>query len=330
MKKNFEIDKVYKKLLMKILGFKKWYENKDRHSPIISSSKIVEKLGPNIYKVPQKMLHIEMDVLTENIDVKKSKDSIARFILNTNPDNYTPEDLKFLKSKVAESKKNGTHLFLLGYDFSSGDPKKCFKNSQKNVQNFKSSFPVLENVPTRGMGAMERINENHNQHFPNNLIKQRVELIECNFDIEFNESKLEIPFYFNPNDYHLLEKYKLPLRGLITKYILLRESFEINVIASKPWPASKRRELNEDNHENENNSTIFEMKYPDPEKSSLFYPQNKPSKTETKVSVIELTEKRSKSVVDYLSGLTSGMPIKYSNSGDGYKDGNPSLIIEVK
>jgi hypothetical protein len=72
------------------------------------------------------------------------------------------------------------------------------------------------------------------------------------------------------------------------------------------------------------------MKYPHPHKSSLLYPQNKPNRTDNKISVIELTEKRASSVVNYLSGLTMGMPIKFNSIGFGYKEGNPTLQIEVR
>ena len=177
---------------------------------------------------------------------------------------------------------------------------------------------------------MERINGNHQSYVTPSILKQRIELVECHFDPEKISTKIEIPFYFNPNDFSLLEKYQVCLRGIVTQFILSKETFEMDIKASKPWPESKRRSLLESDQDSENLSPIFEMKYPHPRKSSLLYPQNKPNRTDNKISVIELTEKRANSVANYLSELTKGMPITFNPIGSGYKEGNPTLQIEVK
>ena len=290
----------------------------------------VKKVSPNIFKAPKKMLQIEVDVLTESIDSKKSKNLIDRFYLTTNPDLYTGEDLKALKDIIKESKSKGTIMYLIGYDFSSADPRKCLKNSTKLVQELKNNIQILSDIPHRGLGSLERINENHQSYVTPSILKQRIELIECHFNPSEISFKMEIPFYFNPNDFSLLEKYQVCLRGLLTQFILSKESFEMDIKASKPWPGSKRKSLLESDQDSENLSEIFEMKYPHPHKSSLLYPQNKPNRSDNKITVIELTEKRANSVVNYLSELTKGMPIKFNAIGSGYKEGNPSLEIEVR
>jgi len=315
---------------MKVLGFKKWYEHKERKGPGVSINNPIKKLSPNIFKAPQKMLQIEVDVLTESIDPKKSKNIIDRFYLTSNPSLYTGEDLKTLKDIIKESKAKGTAMYLMGYDFSSADPRKCLKNSLKIVQELKNEISILSEIPHRGLGSLERINENHQSYVSTSILKQRIELIECHFNPEEISYKIEIPFYFNPNDFSLLEKYQVCLRGILTQFILSKESFEMDIKASKPWPGSKMKSLLETDQDSENLSEIFEMKYPHPNKSSLLYPQNKPNRSDSKITVIELTEKRANSIVNYLSDLTRGMSIKFNAIGSGYKEGNPSIEIEVR
>jgi len=298
---------------MKVLGFKKWYEHKERKGPGVSINNPVKKLSPNIFKAPQKMLQIEVDVLTESIDPKKSKNIIDRFYLTSNPSLYTGEDLKTLKDIIKESKAKGTVMYLMGYDFSSADPRKCLKNSLKIVQELKNEISILSEIPHRGLGSLERINENHQSYVSTSILKQRIELIECHF-----------------NPFSLLEKYQVCLRGILTQFILSKESFEMDIKASKPWPGSKMKSLLETDQDSENLSEIFEMKYPHPNKSSLLYPQNKPNRSDSKITIIELTEKRANSIVNYLSDLTKGMSIKFNAIGSGYKEGNPSIEIEVR
>lgn len=316
---------------MKLLGFKKWYEGKtEKQSYTVSPSHGLNKIGENVYKFPQRMLQIEMDVLTENVNVKNSKNKIDRYFLSNNIDAYTASEIKSIKKILMEGKSKGSHFFLLGYDFTSGDPKKCLKNSIRSSENMKKSFDFMKDIPSRGMGRIEKIHENYYSHIPTSLIKQGVELIECYFDPSQTESDISIPFYFNPNDSHLLEKYKGCLRGILIQSILKNESFEMKISASKPWTSSKRKDLNEKIKKIEDASSIFEMKYPIPGKSSLLYPQNKPISTSNKITVRELTERRAIAIVDYLNSLTAGMPISYSYEGLGYVEGNPILNISVK
>ncbi len=316
---------------MKVLGFKKWYEGKtEKQAYSISSSNGFSKIGENIFKFPQKLLQIEMDVITENVDIKKSKNRIDRYFLVNNPDLYEANEIKSLKKILAEGRSNGSKFFLLGYDLTSADPKKCYKNSTKSVEGFKKSFDFLSSIPTRGMGRIEPVNENYFSKIPTSMIKQRIELIECHFNPDEIQTNIDLPFYFNPNDSSLLEKYQICLRGILFQSILKNESFELEVNASKPWTSSKRQDLNEKIKAKEDNGIIMEMKYPNPEKSSLLYPQNKPIATSNRTTVKDLTEKRALSVVNYLTKLSSGMPITYSYNGLGYKEGNPSLNLVVK
>lgn len=315
---------------MKVLGFKKWYEGKtEKNAYNISSSNGFSKIGENIFKFPQKLLQIEIDVLTESIDVKKSKNRIDRYLLSSNSNLYGDDQKKSIQKILAEGKLKNSKFFLLGYDLTSVDPKKCYKNSVKSVDLFKKGFDFMSEIPVRGMGRMEGIHENYFSKIPTRMVKQRIELIECHFDPNSIETNLDIPFYFNPNDSSLLEKYKICLRGILLQSILKSESFMLEINASKPWTSAKRKELNERNKIKEDQSILIEMKYPNPEKSSLFFPQNKPIQTSNGITVKELTEKRALSVIEYMSQISVGMPIEYSHKGIGYQEGNPTLKIII-
>ena len=316
---------------MKVLGFKKWYEGKtEKHAHSVSSGAGFSRIGENIFRLPQKLLQIEIDVLTESVDVKKSKNRIDRYFLSSNSDLYGEDQIKSIKKIITEGKQRGNQFFLVGYDLTSADPKKCYKNSLKSVEVFKKSFDFMEAIPTRGMGKMEPVHENYLSKIPTRMIKQRIELIECHFNLDNIESEIDIPFHFNPNDYSLLEKYQICLKGILFQAILKNERFGLDVNASKPWTSSKRNELNESNKKKEDQGILMEMKYPTPEKSSLLYPQNKPIQTSNKITVKELTERRALSIVEYLNRISSGMPIEYFPKGIGYKEGNPSLNLVFK
>jgi hypothetical protein len=314
---------------MKVLGFKDWYSNKEKSSHIVNNGVYPVKICENVYKAPKKVLHIEMDILTENINSKKSKNSIERFYLNPLIESYSDKDILQIKKLIKEAEKRGNKTYLISYDFTSSDPKKCYRNSVKIAKNFKEKFSIFENVPFRGMGSLERINESHIKSLPTSFIKQRLELVECYFDVNSIENKIEMPFYFNPNDSHLLEKYQICLKNILTQYIISNESFEMKITASKPWVSSKRKSLNESNKGKEDSNEIYEMIYPDPNISSLLYPQNKPRNSSKKVSIFKLTEKRADSICAYLSKISEGMPIKFISEGEGYKEGDPSLKISI-
>lgn len=313
---------------MKVLGFKKWYESKLENNQISLRVASLETVGDHIYKFPKRMLQLEMEILGESSLGKKSKNPIVRYLISNtnNPDRISGD----LRSIIKEGKSNGRFFYLLGYDFTSSDPKKCYKNSLKIAETLKNSLEFLNDIPVRGMGRIEQVHENYHSQIPGNLLKQRVELVECFFDPQEVSSDLEIPFYFNPNDYTLLEKYEGCLRGILIQSILFRENFQIEIAAAKSWPSSKKIKLTEGIKEEEDLKIINEMKYKDPRKSSLVFPENKPLITNNKVSVKEITEKRSESVIKYLSSLTLGMPIEYIKNGLGYKEGNQTLKISIK
>jgi hypothetical protein len=198
------------------------------------------------------------------------------------------------------------------------------------VENFKKGFLSLAHLNSRGMGRMERIQEIYYSKIQTSLIKQRVELLECQFVIGKDSNDFEIPFYFNPNDYNLLEKYKGCLRGILVRAILENESFEIKVSASKPWTSSKKKDLTEKLKSKEDLTQIFEMKYPNPKKSTLVNPQNKPEFTSEKTSIKDLTQKRAESIVSYLQEISAGMPIIFAAEGLGYKEGSPVVSLSIK
>jgi hypothetical protein len=314
---------------MKVLGFKDWYSNKEKSGHIINNGVYPIKICEGVYKAPKKILHIEIDILSENIDPKRSKNSIDRFYLNPITESYSDKEILQIKNLIKEAEKRGNKTYLIAYDFTSSDPKKCYKNSIKLAKGFKEKINIFEKVPFRGMGSLERINEAHLKSLPTTFYKQRLELIECYFDVDVIEKEIELPFYFNPNDSNLLEKYQICLKNILTQYIISNESFEMQIKASKPWTSSKKRFLIESIKENEDLNEIYEMIYPDPNISSLLYPQNKPRISSNKISILKLTEKRAKSVCEYLSKISEGMPIKFVAIGEGYKEGDSSLKISI-
>jgi hypothetical protein len=315
---------------MRVLGFKKWYETKlENQSSPIRSTNLLENIGGHIYKFPKRMLHLEMDILGESNSSKRSSNPIVRYLIN-----QSAGDIKSisenLKNILNAGRSEGRFFYLTGFDFTSSDYKKCYKNSLKAVENFRSSIGFLKDIPVRGMGRIEQIHESYNSKIPSNLLKQRVELVECFFNPEEISENIEIPFYFNPNDYALLEKYEGCLRGMLIQSILKNESFKMEITAVKPWPTSKGISLTESEKNKQNFSLIYEMKYKDPKKSSLIHPENKPSRTDNKISIKDITEKRANSVISYLQKLTNGMPIEYVAIGGGYKEGNQTLGIAIK
>lgn len=315
---------------MTVLGFKKWFETKNNKQAHSSTSNAFSVIAENIYKFPPRMLHVEVDVITENAIPSQSRNRVNRYVLNPNTDAYSEKETKIIDKIIAEGKKKGHTFYLLGYDVTSSDPKKCYKNSTKLVENFKKGFLSLAHLNSKGMGRMERIQEIYYSKIQTSLIKQRVELLECQFGLGEDSNDLEIPFYFNPNDYSLIEKYKGSLRGILVRAILENDSFEVKVGASKPWTSSKKKDLTEKLKAKEDLTQIFEMKYPNPKKSSLVNPQNKPEFTSEKTSIKELTQKRAESIVSYLQEISAGMPINFVAEGLGYKEGNPVVSLSIK
>ena len=315
---------------MTVLGFKKWFETKNSKQPHTPVSSSFLTIAENIYKFPTRMLHVEVDVITENAIPSQSRNRVNRYVLNPNSDLYSEKEIKILDKIITEGKKKGNMFYLLGYDITSSDPKKCYKNSIKLVENFKKGFLSLAHLESRGVGKMERIQEIYYSKIQSSLIKQRVELLECEFNPGEDSNEIEIPFYFNPNDYHLIEKYKVSLRGILLRAILENESFEIKVGASKPWTSSRKKQLTEKLKSKEDLAQIFEMKYPNPKKSSLVNPQNKPEFTAEKSSIKALTQKRAEAVVSYLQELSAGMPINFVAEGLGYKEGNPVVSLSIR
>lgn len=312
---------------MGLLNFKDWYENKEKSSKQVTSETSVYKISENIFKAPSKMLHIEIDVFSEKS--KFSKNRIDRFYLNNDFELYSDRDLKIIEGIISEAHTRGNKMYIVGYDFSSSDPKKCLINSIRSAKGLARKMNVGEKIETRGLGFFEKISEHHLNIVPKSFNKKRIELIECVFDTSSIPRSMEMNFNFNPNDYHLLEKYKTGLKNILFQYILLNESFTMKIGASKHLPNSDKM-INEENKNQMDLSMIQEMKYPDPNKSSLLFPENKPKISRDKITVKELTEKRAKSVVGYLSQISEGMKISFIPEGLGYKIGDPKIKISVE
>ena len=191
---------------MSLLSFKDWYENKKKSSKHITSETAVYKISENIFKAPSKMLHIEIDVFSEKS--KFSKNRIDRFYLNSDSELYSENDLKIIESIISQARERGNKIYLVGYDFSSSDPQKCLVNSSRFAKGLSRKLNLTESVETKGLGRFEGISESQLNIVPKSFNKKRIELIECAFDTNSVAKSIEINFNFNPNDYHLLEKYK--------------------------------------------------------------------------------------------------------------------------
>jgi hypothetical protein len=309
---------------MSVLSFKDWYKNKEKSSKSISSESGVTKISENIFRAPSKMLHIEIDPFLEK--PTSSKNKIDRFYLSAEIESYSSVDLNFIQNFMSEAIQRGNRIYLVGYDFSSSDPKKCIANSNRLVKGLKKNLNLSEEIGIRGLGSFERINSSHLSIVPKSFSKRRIELIECRFNTDEIGNQIELNFNFNPNDSEILEKYKMGLKNILFQSILLKESFtmKIGVFKNLLTPISE-------NEKNEMDlSLIQEMKYPEPNKSSILFPQNKPKMTRDKITVKELTEKRASSIVKYLSQISEGMKINFIPDGMGYKNGDHKIIIYIE
>jgi hypothetical protein len=139
---------------------------------------------------------------------KFSKSRIDRFYLNSDSELYSENDLKIIESIISQARERGNKIYLVGYDFSSSDPQKCLVNSSRFAKGLSRKLNLTESVETKGLGRFEGISESQLNIVPKSFNKKRIELIECAFDTNSVAKSIEINFNFNPNDYHLLEKYK--------------------------------------------------------------------------------------------------------------------------
>ena len=245
---------------MSILGFKDWFNEKEKHPSINKGKDLVAKKD-----------HISQDSL----------DEIKMFINNE------------LNGKES--------IFLVGYDMSSDDSKKTWKSSKRLVEEFKSQLGI-ESLATRAFGNIERLNDIIPGN-PRNFNKTRIEL----WKIDLSENAIyesEIPIIWNPNNYELIDKYKISLRGLLYRLILAEGKGTIKIACG-----------------------ISILKYSLPNKISHLDPDNKPSATNERITIQSLTEKRADSVCGFLNKWSSNYGINWIAEGLGIREGASAISI---
>ena len=307
---------------MQILGFKDWFDNKEKNGIVVKSTKgfIAEKINPFLYKLNPKVLTIHLD--NSGTEVIKSGCRIDRFLID---ENQSTEILLSKLRKLINSKTlEGNKVFIVGYDNSIENTKRSFKNSKKIIESFKCKLN-LDSVKYIPFGNIEKINDKipgNNRDF--NISRIELWIVKENLDIE-----KEIPFLFNPNDYTLIEKYKTPLRGLLYKLILENNKSSVKISCSKSWPTSKKDQLTTDLLITENLKELTLYNYPTPNKLTTTDPNNKPKPSDNKITVNKLTEKRAESICNFLNEYALNYGITFIPEGVGIKQGESTIGIQL-
>lgn len=308
---------------MQILSFKDWFENKEKNKPVSGSRLFMaEKVNSLFYRLNPKVLTFHIDESTGNVLRKDHK--INRYLID---DSVEDEVLLWeLREFIIQECRGERKAFVVGYDTSTSDYKRAFKNAKKISEGFKNKL-ALDFVQVRSFGNIERINDTVPEN-TRDFNKNRIELwIVGNDCLEERAIEREMPIHFNPNDFALIEKYKTSLRGLLYKLILKENKNNIKIVASKNWTSSKKCELNESIRKDENSKEIILYKYPDPGKSVYSSPENKPKPLFEKISIKKLTEKRASSICDFLNNHSQNYNFSFIPIGYGVKEGKLSIEI---
>lgn len=313
-----------RRIIMEILGFKDWYENKEKSGSILKNAKafLGEKINPLLYKINSKVLTLHLD--DSGSDPVKTNHKVQRYLID---EEASTEPLMWkLREFLVKECNEGKKAFIVGYDTSNTDPRKTYRSAKKLAEGFKNKL-ALDFIQSRSFGNIEKMNDVINET-TRDFNKTRIELWIMDLRIEDLIEK-EIPFLFNPNDYTLLDKYKTTLRGLLYKLILSENKRNIKISCMKPWPSAKRAELNESLTKQENLREVFLYKYVNPGKFAISDPDNKPKPLSEKISVKKLTDKRSESICSFLNQYTINYGFSFIPIGMGVREGASKIIIEV-
>ena len=306
---------------MSILGFKDWFNEKEKH-PSINKGKdlVAKKIGMNLYELNSKVLTLHLD--EHGSDIIKSGHKVKRWLIDE--DHISQDSLDEIKMFINNELNGKESIFLVGYDMSSDDSKKTWKSSKRLVEEFKSQLGI-ESLATRAFGNIERLNDIIPGN-PRNFNKTRIEL----WKIDLSENAIyesEIPIIWNPNNYELIDKYKISLRGLLYRLILAEGKGTIKIACGKSIPSSRKIPLNESFIREENSRAISILKYSLPNKISHLDPDNKPSATNERITIQSLTEKRADSVCGFLNKWSSNYGINWIAEGLGIREGASAISI---
>ena len=273
-----------------------------------------------LYRINSKVLTVHIDESDEIISSHK----VQRYLI----DEEKMDEVLLWKMRefiIQESYQDNRKVFVVGYDTSTDDPKKAFKSAKKLSEGFKAKL-AMDFIQSRSFGNIEKINDTI-PGSSRDFNKHRLELWITDFPLE-NIIESEIPILFNPNDFHLIEKYKISLKGLLYKLILSENKSDILISAMKPWTSSKKTELNESLKKTEDEKTVTLLEYSSPNKLSATETTNRPKITNQKVTIQELTEKRAISICYYLNLYAENYGFKFIPEGLGVKQGAPQILIQ--
>ena len=308
---------------MEILGFKDWYENKERNGSILKNSKafLGEQINPLLYKINSKVLTLHLDDSAS--DPIKTNHRVQRYLIDESVlnDNLLWKLREFLVKECSPNKKG----FIVGYDTSNSDSKKTYRSAKKLAEGFKNKL-ALDFISARSFGNIEKMNDIINET-TRDFNKTRLELWIMEIDENLIEN--EIPFLFNPNDYTLLDKYKTTLRGLLYKLILSENKNDIKISCMKPWTSSRRISLNESLIKQENSKEISLYKYNNPTKFAISDPENKPKPLLEKISVKKLTDRRAESICSFLNQYSQNYGFNFIPMGLGVREGASKINLDI-
>lgn len=303
---------------MKILGFKNWLDQKEKSRAVHKTDKcfMAEKITPILYRLNPKVLMLHLDESGTNI--VKSGHKISRYLIV--PSTGESHLLEEVKEFINKERNKGKEIYLAGYDISTENYTKAYKNAKKLIESFNKKLG-LDFVKNKSFGNLEKFND----HVPN-MDLSKSSRIELWVTDKLSIDETEIPINFNPNSHILIEKYKTSLRGLLYRLILLDNQNDIKISAMKSIPASKRCLLNEAKLENERVVNIYN--YKNPSRLAIGDLDNKPKVTDKKVSINQLTYLRAESVCQFLNNYSKNYGFKFIPDGLGIKEGASKIFLE--
>ena len=310
---------------MEILGFKDWYENKEKSESILKNSRsfLGEQINPLIYRINSKVLTLHLD--DSGSESIRSGHKVQRYLID---ESAATEALiwKLREFIIQESHTGDKKAFIVGYDTSNEDPKKTYRSAKKLAEGFKNKLGV-NFVTAKSFGNIEKMNDII-QESTTDFNKTRLELWIMDAPDDGIIEK-EMPFIFNPNDFTLLDKYKASLRGLLYRLILTENKRNIKISCMKPWTSSKKVPLNESLTKEENLREVNLYKYVSPTKFAISDPDNKPKPSGVKITVKKLTEHRADGICSFLNQYAQNYGFSFIPSGQGVREGAPKINLEV-
>ena len=142
---------------MEILGFKDWFENKEKNKSVLRNSKsfLGEKINPMLWRINSKVLTLHMD--ESGTDIAYSANKVERYLIHEEVDNQEALIWK-LRDFLVKECYSGKKAFIIGYDTSTEDSKRAFKNAKKMAEAFNHKLG-LDFVSSKSFGNIEKMND---------------------------------------------------------------------------------------------------------------------------------------------------------------------------